>query len=293
MDSLLQPSSPPQQPYRDWVELPRDVTAMILSRLDTEEILNTARLVCSTWHSVCNDPSMWRSIDMRGFDGYCEELDYDIEKMCKYAVDRSCGGLIDINIEYFATDDLLSYIADREAVRKFPLLEELAILSCSSEKALEVVGHCCPLLRSLKVNDRAHKDFHTECNLEALIIAENFPHLHHLQILGNRLTNEGLQAILNGCPHLESLDLRKCFNIRTVGDLGKRCAEQIKDLRWPYDPTPISDDYPFSESSDEEDYDASIFSSLSWSDGPYGGDHYDFYDDFDDYEDYFDSRYDY
>lgn len=41
------------------------------------------------------------------------DMDYDLEKMCRHAVDRSSGGLVDIDIQYFGTDDLLQYIADR------------------------------------------------------------------------------------------------------------------------------------------------------------------------------------
>ena len=40
-------------------------------------------------------------------------MPYNLEKMAMHAVDRSCGELIDINIEYFGTDELLQYITDR------------------------------------------------------------------------------------------------------------------------------------------------------------------------------------
>lgn len=69
------------------------------------------------------------------------------------------------------------------------------------------------------------------------------------------MTNVGLQAIIDGCPNLESLDLRQCFNVHLGGDMGRLCSQRIKDLRLPHDPT---DDYPFndeihdSESSDED-----------------------------------------
>lgn len=72
---------------------------------------------------------------------------------------------------------------------------------------------------------------------EALAIAETMPGLHHLQLLGNNLTDDGLKAILDGCPNLESLDLRHCFNVNLGGSLGERCSEQIKYLRQPYDST--------------------------------------------------------
>lgn len=94
------------------MELPRDITASILLKLGAVEILNTAQLVCSSWRSICKDPSMWRSIDMRNL-GDLWDMDYDLERMCRHAVDRSSGGLVDIDIQYFGTDDLLQYIADR------------------------------------------------------------------------------------------------------------------------------------------------------------------------------------
>lgn len=72
---------------------------------------------------------------------------------------------------------------------------------------------------------------------EALAIAATMPGLRHLQLFGNKMTNKGLQAILDGCPHLQSLDIRKCFNVHLGGSLGKRCSEQIKDLRLPDDST--------------------------------------------------------
>ena len=88
------------------------------------------------------------------------------------------------------------------------------------------------------------------CNEEAIAIAENMHELRHLQIFGNKLTNSGLETILNGCPHLKSLDLRQCFNIYLEGNLKKRCLEQIQDLRCPDDPT---SDYEYGFGSDDYD----------------------------------------
>ncbi|KAL8461036.1 hypothetical protein ACS0TY_032498 [Phlomoides rotata] len=49
------------------------------------------------------------------------------------------------------------------------------------------------------------------------------------------ITNEEVEAILDGCPKLKSLDLRRCFCLDLHGALGKRCYEHIKDLKCPYD----------------------------------------------------------
>lgn len=55
---------------------------------------------------------MWRNIDMHNL-GDLWDMDHDLEKMCRHAVDRSNGQLLSINIEYFGTDELLQYIANR------------------------------------------------------------------------------------------------------------------------------------------------------------------------------------
>jgi hypothetical protein len=139
---------------------------------------------------------------------------------------------------YGISDEGLSGVA-----AKLPLLEELAISYCPLSKfALKDVGRSCPLLKSLKFNSRELR--YGEFDEEALAIAENMSELRCLQLYGNKLTNDGLQAILDGCPHLESLDLRRCFNVTFAGNLERRCAEQIKDLRLPHDST---DDYEFND----------------------------------------------
>ncbi|XP_057445054.1 putative F-box/LRR-repeat protein 23 [Lotus japonicus] len=168
-------------------------------------------------------------------------------KICRFASRRSCGLLEEINIEYFGTDDLLLYIANNrisdrglcEAVKKFPLLEELDI-SLSYEKitkaSLEAIGRCCPLLKVLKFNKNygaGAKD-----DDEAFTIAKTMSQLYHLEIIGNSLSNDGLLAILNGCPLLEVLDLRLCSNVKMSWGLWKKYCQQIKNLREPHDDFP-------------------------------------------------------
>ncbi|PPD75215.1 hypothetical protein GOBAR_DD27860 [Gossypium barbadense] len=277
---------------RNWLELPLDVTASILSRIGAIEILNSAQNVCSLWRNICKDPLMWRSIDMHNL-GDLWDMDYDLAKMCVHAVDRSCGHLLDINVEYFGTDALLLHISEStkmvtqlfataityhcpcfilqmmlfadeglsEAALKLPFLEELEISYCSiSKDALETIGRSCPLLKSFKFNVQGCRRFHLESDDEALAIAQTMPELRHLQLFGNKLTNDGLLAILNGCPHLEYLDLRQCFNVSLGGNLEKRCVERIKNLRRPNDSTL---DYEFytevhDTGSSDEDYPSGI-----------------------------------
>uniref|UniRef100_A0A1J3K9A7 F-box protein SKIP19 n=1 Tax=Noccaea caerulescens TaxID=107243 RepID=A0A1J3K9A7_NOCCA len=273
------PPSPPTAmkdgEFKNWAELPPELTSSILLRLGATEILENAQRVCRSWLRLCKDPSMWRKIDMLDLD------DYDSKdckaSMCRRAIDRSQGGLVEIDIGYFGSDDLLDYIADSssglrslklvmcneltddgfaEVVVKLPLLEELEASYCSlSEESLKAVGKSCPNLKTLKLNCAGYRVPRNESDDEALAIAATMPRLGHLQLFGNRLTDVGLNAILENCPDLEHLDLRQCFNVNLVGDLEKRCLEKIKVVRRPNDSTR---DYPYDatindvDSSDDE-----------------------------------------
>ncbi|KAM7270945.1 hypothetical protein ACFE04_031300 [Oxalis oulophora] len=158
--------------------------------------------------------------------------------MCCEVVNRSDGQLIDISIEHFCDDELLQYIIERssglkrlrllacfgieefpKAAAKLPMLEELVIKFYRlSTKELEEIGKSCRRLKSLKLDIEApilNKNYtNYPCDEQALVIAENMPGLRHLQLVGSQLTDNGLRAIFNGCPHLESLDLRHCTNVR-------------------------------------------------------------------------------
>ncbi|XP_062022687.1 putative F-box/LRR-repeat protein 23 [Rosa rugosa] len=240
---------------RSWTELPDDVTAMILSRLGAIEILKTAQKVCMTWRKISKDPLVWCRIDLH-HDGsyYSPYVHQQLDKMCRQAIDRSCANLVDISIQDFGNDALLEYITDSsprirrlrldscpvtdkglsKVASKLPLLEDLEIShtnSCSRE-SLEAIGRSCPLLTSFKYKDGWQVWFKfDDTNEQALAIAGTMHGLRHLQLLGNAVTTDGLAKILDSCPHLESLDLRYCFNLNLGGDLQRRCSTQVKTLQ--------------------------------------------------------------
>lgn len=110
---------------------------------------------------------------------------------------------------HYVLDDGLS-----EAASKWPLLEVLEISFCNriAEDALRTIGRCCPHLRSLKYNNVGYRWPCVMDDDQAFAIAENMHGLRELELSGNKLTNNGLIAILNGCPNIESLDLRQCYN---------------------------------------------------------------------------------
>ncbi|KAL3616607.1 hypothetical protein CASFOL_014529 [Castilleja foliolosa] len=242
-----------------WIELPRDVTENILRRVGPLLILEFAQKVCTTWRSLCSEPSFWRVMDIieesYDFDEYYDDIFYNSDVMYRRAVDLSQGELIDINIHISVTDRLLRYISERSSrlkrlrlgdcncisienltasIKKLPELEELHLffLQYITAEEVEAIIISCPKLKSLTFNFRSYIDELLEVdNSCALTIAKNMPNLQHLCLIGNRLNNEGLKAILNGCPKLESLDLCKCFCVDLQGDFGKICSERIKYLK--------------------------------------------------------------
>ncbi|CDY22112.1 BnaA09g01410D [Brassica napus] len=256
---------------RNWSELPFELMSSILCRLDLIGVFENAQKVCTSWRRVCKDPAMWRKIDMYNLG---LDLGYNPEIICRHAVDRSQGGLVEINIWHFGTDSLLNYIADSsrnlrslkfalispittegltKALVKLPLLEELELFyNRLLEDSLKAVGQSCPNLKTLKLNCLGIAPPWHVSDDDALAIAETMHGLRFLQLFANGLTDVGLKAILDNCPDLEHLDLRHCFNVHFSGDLKKRCYERIKVLRPPNDST---DDYPYiaNDTSDDED----------------------------------------
>lgn len=150
------------------------------------------------------------------------------------------------------------YEAWSESFKKLPLLEELGLIFTEiPEEAIEDAGRYCPLLTSFRLNSKGFRHLSIGssevmmafADEEVIAIAKSFPQLRHLQLIGNKMTNKGLQEILDTCTHLESLDLRRCFNINLEGSLGKRCLEQTKKLCLPEDSTK---DYKFAADDEQE-----------------------------------------
>ncbi|XP_022007114.2 putative F-box/LRR-repeat protein 23 [Helianthus annuus] len=250
-----------KQEERNWLDLPSDVTADILKRIGMVDILENAQKVCTAWRKICKDPAMWRVIDMNDIPVLGAKL--SCFEMCKHAVDRSQGQLVDITIVSASDANLHLYVADRTselrrlemahifffgklttvALMKFPLLEELNLYEITiSIEEVETVGCYCPMLKTLKVNQRGYVGSLTRSDEIAIAIGQNLLGIRHLELIGNKMTNVGLRVILDNCHHLETLDLRECFCIDLKVDLGKQCSKQIKCLKLPNDSL---EDYPY------------------------------------------------
>ncbi|KAL3643701.1 hypothetical protein CASFOL_014516 [Castilleja foliolosa] len=101
-----------------------------------------------------------------------------------------------------------------KSVSKFPELEELHLsyMPYITARDFEAISKCCSMLKSFKFNGTGSR-IPNVGDSYALSIAKNMPNLCYLQLFGNDLSDKGLRAILDGCPHLESLDIRRCFRV--------------------------------------------------------------------------------
>lgn len=119
-----------------------------------------------------------------------------------------------------------------EVAKKFPLLEKhnISFSESLSKDSFEVIGRSCPVLKSLTYS----RCFYSICDDEAIAVGKTMTKLRHIKIYENLLTNDGLLAILDGSPLLESLDLSGCLNFDLSEHLVKWCHEKIKDLRFPF-----------------------------------------------------------
>ena len=109
--------------------------------------------------------------------------------------------------------EILSPTVLINAIQKLPLLEELHLIMMPtlSPEDFETIGISCRRLKSLTYNHcLAMLD---DLSRHAVAIGENMPNLHYLRLCDHHIENEGLEAILNGCPHLESLDLSGCTGL--------------------------------------------------------------------------------
>ncbi|CAL5010818.1 unnamed protein product [Urochloa decumbens] len=222
----------PQSSTRDWMELPLDALETIFTKLSGVDILMGAGLVCHSWLDAAEVPSLWQCVDMASHE-FVEHKRFRyggndvLCAMAKLAVDRSNGQLQEFSGRRFVTAELLNYIGD------------------SYRTVYEIVGKHCPHLKSFKqiIGLSASYDYQywhwrldgnsVQGNDETLGIA-TMAGLRTLQLIRSDISNRGLEAILNGCPHLDSLDIRQCFYVKMDAAMEARLAS-LNSLRLPDD----------------------------------------------------------
>ncbi|CAL5003517.1 unnamed protein product [Urochloa decumbens] len=262
----VEPSPLIVTPVRDWSELPLDALSTIFMKLGTIEILMGGGLVCRSWLQAAKSPELWRFVDMTHHkmvfstkgsrDTLCA--------MAIVAIDRSDGQMESFSAQLFVTSELLDYIVSRanslKSVHltnccflwthklgrfacKCPLLEEIEL---SHQKMLpELIRHIGsghPKLKHLRISlpsiylNGVHSEYDESWehmkNEEAFAIAESLHELRFLRMEGRFLSNDGVYAIIKGCPRLEFLDMTKCSDVVLNNKL-RACCAKIKHVLFP------------------------------------------------------------
>ncbi|KAF3341876.1 ubiquitin-protein ligase [Carex littledalei] len=222
---------------------------------------------------------LWRKIDMTNFDFSLSM--HSLKQIAKIAIDRSVGKLEEFYADCFATDAVLLYIATRtktlrtlrlinclgedyphaddmaDIIKMLPMLEELEITcTIDSPKLCKTIGPVCTQLKCFRWNQfwdsrRSSKSYQSFWHdTEAVHIGENMHDLRSLQLIGNEMTNMGLEAILEGCPYLEFLDIRNCFNLV----LNENIMTKLSRIRYLKLPDNNADEYMDTISTTYYDY---------------------------------------
>ncbi|RLN04728.1 F-box protein SKIP19-like [Panicum miliaceum] len=223
---------------RDWANgLGTDLLLAILGLVDHADILMSADCVCRSWRRAARgEPTLWRRVVMRGgHAGIARRLNR-CGAACE-AVRRGARLCEAFCVQYAADDGFLIYLSEMapylkslrliccddvteerfaEAVKELPLLEELELSLCHNvggSRVYKVVGDACTQLKHFRLNKHSIGPGILEWwqNVDKDVLGIASMHgLRSLQLFSNYLTSKGLETILDNCPQLESLDIRRC-----------------------------------------------------------------------------------
>ncbi|XP_004974358.1 F-box protein SKIP19-like [Setaria italica] len=259
---------------RDWADgLGPDLLLEILGRLDHADILMSADRVCWAWRRAAREePTLWRRVVMRGGGGGLDGISRRLNRCgaaCE-AVRRGAGLCEAVCVEYAADDGFLIYLSEMApklkslrliccndvteegftgAVQELPLLEELELSLCDnvgcSVDCYELVADKCIQLKHFRLSRHDSKVGEAWWQNKDVPAIASMHRLRSLQLFGNTLSSNGLETILDNCPQLESLDIRRCANVKMDGTLLAKCSK-IKKIRLPGDSI---DDYDLKDRS--------------------------------------------
>ncbi|XP_057533456.1 F-box protein FBW2 [Amaranthus tricolor] len=262
---------------RQWDELIPDALGLIFKKLPLEDILTVIPRVCKAWGKAVQGPYCWQEIDIDdewSIDCASEKLD----RMLRLLITRSSGSLRKLRVSCVNNDDTFAFIAENagslqrlvlqrseisdsiveKLAGKFSRITSLDLSYCCriSTRGLEAIGKNCKLLSSLSWNmhplGSAFKTSHSD---EAHAIARTMPKLKQLELAYLRINLESVLDILSGCPNLEFLDLRGCWDVHLDKKLLEKRHPKLEILgpqvvMGMFEKTAFYDDYYDSDFSD-------------------------------------------
>lgn len=113
-------------------------------------------------------------------------------------------------------------------IAKSPLLENLSLELCpriGGRDIYESTGKGCPQLKSFSLHRELFRfSFKFPSRYLEERALEVMHELRSLSLIGTKISNYELEAILDSCPHLETLYLRDCYNVVPDSALLAKCA---------------------------------------------------------------------
>ncbi|CAL5031774.1 unnamed protein product [Urochloa decumbens] len=263
-----------------WTEaVSPEILALVLrGRVPADDVARGAARVCRAWRQAAASPDMWGDIDI---EAWCRRVN------CRSRADAAVRRLVaraqgtlrrlsayrvgDASLTYVAASGKLlnvlqipmSEVTDQIVERHAECLPALKVLDISyclniTSKGIETLGRHCKLLIQLKRNmppPDPPQGNNTAANVveeEALAVANTMPMLEQLQLAYGLFSDLALNAILNKCPLLRTLNILGCWNVRLEGDIEDRCFA-LESFREPWEPEYSTDS---SSGGDYEDNNA-------------------------------------
>ncbi|KAJ7965733.1 F-box protein FBW2 [Quillaja saponaria] len=265
--------------FRRWDELIPDALGLIFSNLSLQEILTVIPRVCKSWAKAVMGPYCWQQIDIEEWSNCCQPDQLD--RMLQMLMTRSGGSLRKLCVSGLHTDLIFTSIAENAGslqTLRLPrseisdsIVEQIAgrlstitFLDLSycvkiGAHALEIIGKNSKLLvglcRNMHPLDTAGKPLQDD---EAYAIASTMPKLKHLEMAYHLISTRSVLQILAGCPELEFLELRGCWDVKLDDKFLKEKFPKLK-IMGPF----VTDCYERNEWDDCSDFsDASEY--LAW-----------------------------
>lgn len=175
-----------------FTSLPDSVIIQILSYLDYPLLVRSTR-VCTRWHRLCYDPSLWKSLHIRT-EHTSKMVDETIARLIPHKTNLissvnlvDCPGL---------KDDSLVHIS-----LNCPNLRKLFLTDCHfiTDTGIFALARNCNVLETVSLLLR-------NISAKALVsLVENNPGIRKLYASSTAVTENTIKAISTGCPQLEKL----------------------------------------------------------------------------------------
>ncbi|XVE60513.1 hypothetical protein DITRI_Ditri05aG0134900 [Diplodiscus trichospermus] len=279
--------------FPQWDELIPDALGLIFSSLPLQEVLTIIPSVCKSWRKAVTGPYCWQEIDIEQWSNRCQPNHLD--QMLRMLITSSSGSLRKLCVSGLQNDTIFSFITENagslqalqlprsemsdsiveQTAGRLSTITFLDLSYCGKvgARALEAIGKHCKLLVTLCRNmhplNAAGKLSQDD---EANAIAATMPRLKRLEMAYHLISTGSVLNILSGCPQLEFLDLRGCWDVKLDNQFLEEKLTKLKVLG-----PLVMDYYEMDEWDDCSDYSHSFeYLAREFEMGDY--DDYDIYD---------------